>query len=64
MELSHYHKQLQDYLFWTKKNDFVLLMQNYINNSSTSEKFGGAYSVLWTSVMKEFQEIPLDLEAL
>ena len=30
-----YEKQLEDYLFWTKKSDFVLLMQSYIENSIT-----------------------------
>lgn len=64
MELHYCQIYLQDHLFWTKKNDFVLLMQNYINNSLTLEKFEIAYSLLWNSVMEEFQKIRLNLEAL
>ena len=38
-ELIYYQIQLQNHLFWTQKSDFVLLMQNYIENSMTSEEF-------------------------
>lgn len=59
-----YEKQLEDYLFWTKKSDFGLWMQNYIENSITPEEFETAFSSLWNSTLKEFDEIQLDLERL
>ena len=47
-----------------KRSDFVLLMQNYIENSMTLEELEIAFSCLWTSTMKEFKRIKLDLERL
>ena len=39
-------------------------MQNYIGNSITPENFEIAFSSLWKSKMKEFNQMKLDLERL
>lgn len=63
-ELTQYEIQLYNYLFWTKKTDFVLLMQNYIDNSMTLEEFETDFSLLWWSILKELETTKLDLERL
>ena len=63
-ELTYYEISLYNYLCWTQKSDFVLLMQNYIESSMTSEEFEIAFSCLWTSTMEEFERIRLDLKRL
>jgi hypothetical protein len=59
-ELIYYQIYLQDYIFWTKKSEFVSLMENLI----TFEQFETQFSVLWSDIMKEFHSIKLDLEKL
>lgn len=63
-ELIYYEIFLHDYVFWTRKSEFVSLMQNYIENSMTSEEFETAFSSLWNRTITEFQQIKLDLEQI
>jgi hypothetical protein len=52
-ELSSYDSKLQDSIFWKRKEQFVLLMENYTHNSIDMEQFEIGFSRLWWDSMKE-----------
>ena len=56
-ELKEYEIVLQDFIFWKRKKDFVVLMKNFIKNLIEFEQFEIDFSGLWNLSMKEFQKI-------
>jgi len=47
LELLHYRGTLEDYIFWKSKDQFVLWMDNFVNDSIDMEQFKIAFSRLW-----------------
>jgi len=63
-ELLHYQSKLQDYIFWTRRKEFVLCMENYVHDSIDFEHFEMAFSRLWWESMKEDDALQIDLKGL
>jgi hypothetical protein len=47
LELSRYQRMLHDCFFWRHKKEFVLSIENYINDSIDFEQFEINFSKLW-----------------
>ena len=47
LELSKYQCMVSDYIFWTRRKEFVLCIENYVRNSIDFEHFEIAFSRLW-----------------
>ena len=62
IELLHYQGRLQDHAFWNNREQFVLLMENFIHNSIDMEEFEIAFSQLWWKSMKEDKAFQMDLK--
>ena len=64
MELQEYRCTLYHHLFWKKKEQFVLLMENFIQDSIDMEEFETAFSRLWKETMKVYDAFEIDLKEL
>ena len=64
MELLEYRCALYHHLFWKRKKQFVLLMENYTDNSIDIEQFEDAFSQLWSETMKVYNRFKIDLKEL
>ena len=64
IELQNYRCALYDYIFWEKKENFILLMENYTNNWIDEEQFEIAFSQLWWERMKIYDTFQVDLKGL
>lgn len=62
LELLHYQSKLQDYIFLKSREQFALLMENYVNDSIDMEEFEIAFSLLWWESMKEHVTFKRDLK--
>ena len=51
-------------IFWTRRKEFVLCMENYVNDSIDFENFEIAFSQLWWQSMKEDKALQIDLKGL
>ena len=52
-ELSNDDSKLQDSIFWKRKEQFALLMENLVTDSIDMEEFKIAFSLLWWESMDE-----------
>jgi len=64
MELSAYQCMLEDYIFWKSREQFALLMENYVHDSIDFEDFEIAFSRLWNLSMKEYDTFKRDLKQI
>jgi len=64
MELQEYRCALYHHIFWKSKEQFVLLMENYVHDSIDFEHFKIAFSRLWRESMKEDDALQIDLKGL
>jgi len=64
MELLDYHCMLEDYAFWKKKKQFVLLMDNFIHDSIDMEEFEIAFSQLYRKTGEAHDAFKIDLKGL
>ena len=62
IELSRYQRMLHDCFFWRHKKEFVLSIENYINDSIDFEQFEINFSKLWWKSMNENKGVERDLE--
>jgi len=62
LELSRYQSKIQNYIFWKSREQFALLMENFVNDSIEMEEFENAFSRLWWKSMKEDDTFAIDLE--
>jgi hypothetical protein len=46
-ELSNYDSKLQDSIFWKRKEQFALVMENLVTDSIDREEFQIAFFLLW-----------------
>ena len=60
-ELLHYQSKLQDSIFWKSRDQFALLMENFINDSIDMEEFEIAFSRLWWETLKADKAFKRDL---
>ena len=64
MELQEYGCALYHHIFCKSKEQFVLLMANYVNDSIDFEDFEIAFSQLWWKSMKVYDTFEIDLKKL
>lgn len=62
LELLHYRGTLEDYTFWKSREQFVLLMENFVNDSIDMEQFKIAFSRLWWENMEAHDAFKIDLK--
>ena len=62
MELLHYRGRLEDHAFWKSKEQFVLLMENYVHNSIDFDHFEIAFSRLWKETFRADRAFQMDLK--
>jgi len=61
-ELLHYRGRLEDHAFWNNREQFVLLMENFIHDSIDIEQFQYAFSRLWRETFKADKAFQMDLK--
>jgi hypothetical protein len=64
LELNRYDSMVNDYIFWTRRKEFVLCMENYVHDSIDFEHFEIAFSRLWEESMEEYTELEIDVKGL
>ena len=64
MELQEYRCALYHHIFWKSKEQFVLLMDNFIHDFIDMEQFEIAFSQLWWENMKAYDAFEIDLKGL
>ena len=63
-ELNQYQIYLQDHIFWSKREGFVLLMKYFLDDSLELEQFEIDFSLLWWETMNEYDAFALDLKRI
>jgi hypothetical protein len=53
---------LEDHAFWNNREQFVLLMKNFIHDSIDMEEFEIAFSRLWWETIKAYDAFEIDLK--
>jgi hypothetical protein len=64
MELEEYRCALYHHIFWKSKEEFALLMENYLHDSIDFEEFEIAFSRLWWEMMEEDEAFQMDLKGV
>ena len=63
-ELLKYEIILYHHIFWNHRKDFVLLMENFVNDLLDLEQFEISFSLLWRKTMKENDAFQIDLKRI
>lgn len=63
-ELSKYNIVVEDYVYWTHRENFVLIMKNLLDNTLDFDEFETAFSLLFEEVRKEVNIFKMDLEQI
>ena len=59
-ELSKYNIGLEEQVFWTHRENFVLIMKNFLDNILDFDKFETAFSLFYEEVRKEVNMFDLE----
>lgn len=62
LELSIYNVGVEEQVFWTHRENFVLIMKNFLDNILDFDEFETAFSFLYEEVRKEVDMFLIDLE--
>ncbi len=63
-ELSKYNIGVEEQVFWTHRENLVLIMKNFLDNILDFDEFETAFSLLYEEVIKEFNMFKIDLEQI
>ena len=63
-ELSKYEIVVEEHVFWTHRENFVLIMKNFLDNILDFDEFETAFSLFYVEVRKEFNMFRIDLEKI
>ena len=63
-ELSKYNVEIEEQVFWTHRENFVLIMKNFLENILDFDEFETAFSLLNDEVRKEVNMFEIDLEQI
>ena len=63
-ELSKYNIAVEEQVFWTHRENFVLIMKNFLDNIIDFDEFKTAFSLLYKEVRKEVDMFKIDLEQI
>lgn len=61
-ELSKYNVAVEEQVFWTHRENFVLIMKNFLENILDFDEFETAFSLLYEKVRKKVNMFEIDLE--
>jgi hypothetical protein len=64
MELQEYRVALYHHIFWKRKEQFLLLMENCVHNSIDFEHFEIAFSRLWKETFRVDRAFQMDLKGV
>ena len=64
LELLDYDIAVEEQVFWTHREDFLLIMKSFLDNSLNFDEFETAFSLLYDKVRKEFDRFTMDLEQI
>mmetsp|Transcript_2053 Transcript_2053/g.3302 ORF Transcript_2053/g.3302 Transcript_2053/m.3302 type:complete len:150 (-) Transcript_2053:874-1323(-) len=63
-ELLNYQIAVEEQVFWTHRENFVLIMKNFLDNILDFDEFETAFSLLYHEVRKEVDMFQIDLEQI
>nr|YP_009029004.1 hypothetical protein [Cylindrotheca closterium]AGY78400.1 hypothetical protein [Cylindrotheca closterium] len=63
-ELSKYNIGVEEQVFWIHRENFVLIMKNFLENILDFDEFETAFSLLYEEVGKEVNMFKIDLEQI
>jgi len=63
-ELSKYNIAVEEQVFWTHRENFVLIMKNFLDNIFDFDEFETAFLLLYEEVRKEGNMFKIDLEQI
>ena len=63
-ELSKYNIAVEEQVFWTHREDFFLLMKNFLDNILDFDEFETAFSLLYRRTSKEVDMFIIDLKQI
>ena len=63
-ELSKYNIAVEEQVFWTHREDFFLLMKNFLDNILDFDEFETAFSLLYWRTSKEVDMFIIDLKQI
>ena len=63
-ELSKYNIGVEEQVFWTHREKFVLIMENFLDNILDFDEFETAFSLFYQEVRKEVNMFKIDLEQI
>ena len=63
-ELSKYNIGVEEQVFWTHRENFILIMKNFLDNILDFDEFETAFSLLYKEVRKEVNMFKIDLEQI
>ena len=63
-ELSKYNIGIEEQVFWTHRENFVLIMKNFLDNILDFDEFESAFSLFYEEVRKDVNMFKIDLEQI
>jgi hypothetical protein len=63
-ELSKYNIAVEEQVFWTHREDFLLLMKNFIDNIFDFDEFETAFSLLYRKTTEEVDMFIINLKQI
>jgi len=63
-ELSKYNIAVEEQVFWTRREDFFLLMKNFLENILGFDEFETAFSLLYRKTTEEVDTFIIDLKQI
>lgn len=64
LELCKYNVLVDNHVYWTHREKFLLLMKNLLDNSFDFDEFETAFSIVFEEVRKEVNIFTRDLEQI
>ena len=61
-ELSKYNVGVEEQVFWTHRENFIIIMKNFLDNILDFDEFETAFSFLYDEVTKEVNMFIIDLK--
>jgi len=61
-ELCTYDGVVEEQIYWTYRNNFVLIIKNLLDNTFNFDEFESAFSILFKEIGKEVDMLISDLE--
>ena len=63
-ELLEYNIAIEEQIFWTKQQEFLLVMKDFLDNIISFDEFETAFTLLYNKTREEFNMFVIDLEQI